>query len=268
MGQKMNNAPVYFTVAQVRFNPVLKLESYLSTIQDKMRVLRFSDYKRVNLQQIPASPAPDEGDAASSALQSQTRYLFGNIAETTSFVLENNALALQTTDYDVFESFSDLFMKGLGIIHEALQLEFSARIGLRYFDAVIPEEGETLEDYLIPEVSGLSHKLDGQLSHAFSETVATNPAGKLVSRVIIQEGQVGLPPAMQALAPKINTRFTQAQGWHAILDTDAFNEQREAFDLHKIELTMSGLHTEIRKSFDITVTPHAMNAWQQKREKE
>jgi uncharacterized protein (TIGR04255 family) len=172
-------------------------------------------------------------------------------------------MALQTTAYDVFEAFSGLFMQGLGVIHDALKLEFSERIGLRYFDAVIPKENESLADYLIPEVTGLSEKLSGQLSHVVSETVTTNLAGKLVSRVVIRDGHVGLPLGTRALAPKLDSRFTQTEGRHAILDTDAFREQREPFDLNKLETTMKDLHTEIRKSFDITVTPHALKVWKQ-----
>ena len=37
MGKKLANAPVYYTVAQVQFNPILNLDSFLPAIQAKMR---------------------------------------------------------------------------------------------------------------------------------------------------------------------------------------------------------------------------------------
>ena len=52
MGKKMSDAPVYFTVAQVQFNPILNIEGYLTTIQDRMRIASFPDFKRVDIQQL------------------------------------------------------------------------------------------------------------------------------------------------------------------------------------------------------------------------
>ena len=46
MGQQMKNAPVYFTVAQVRFNPVLSLSTFIPVIQDSFRKRRYPDFKK------------------------------------------------------------------------------------------------------------------------------------------------------------------------------------------------------------------------------
>lgn len=263
MGAKMKNAPVYFTVAQVRFNAVLNLESYLPAIQDRMRAEHFPDYKREVLQRIalPISGGDAEQVAAPPIL-SQSRFTFGDIDDMSGFVLDNNSLSFQTTDYDTFETFSKKLLDGLSILHDALHLDFTERVGLRYLDAVLPTaEKESLSDYLAPEVLGLSQKLGGQLVHSVSETVSFFNSGQLVSRVIIQNGRVGLPPELTAGAPKVNSRFTQPEGPHAILDTDAYCEQREGFDLSKLETRLSVLHDEILKSFNVTVTPHATKTW-------
>jgi uncharacterized protein (TIGR04255 family) len=259
MGQKMSNAPVYFTVAQVRFNPILNLDEFLPNIQDKMRTSGFPDFKQEIIQRIGIPFGANEpGQSAALA----ARYnVFGDMVGTTGFVLDNNALTLQTTAYETFESFSKLLLTGLGIVHKAIELNFIERVGLRYLDAVLPKENESVSDYLTPEVMGLSQKLTGQTLRAVSETVTTNRVGKLISRVIIQNGHVGLPPEMAALAPRIDPRFTALEGWYAIIDTDAFREQREAFNLEKLETTLVTLHEEIEKSFNATVTPHALATW-------
>jgi uncharacterized protein (TIGR04255 family) len=264
MGKKMSKAPVYFTVAQIRFNPILNMEGYLAAIQEKMRIARFPDFKRETIQQltVPFVSSSEGGQVPTPSFVPRARCIFGNMEGTTEFVLENSALALQTTDYDTFEIFSKMLLDGLGIVHDALKLDFTQRVGLRYLDAVLPKENESLSDYLTPEVLGLSLKLAGKLSHSFSETVTMNTSGQLVSRVIIQYGHLGLPPELMILAPRINPRFTQPEGRHAIIDTDAFFEQREAFNLEKLGDRLLALHGEIQKSFDATVTPFAINAWE------
>lgn len=264
MGKKMENAPVYFTVAQVRFNPILNMEGYLPTIQEKMRATHFPDFKRETIQQLVlqfGSPS-DGGQAQAPSFAPQPRCVFGNIERTTEFVLEHSALALQTTAYDTSDTFFKLLLDGLGIIHNTLRLDFTERVGLRYFDAVQPKANESLSEYLTPEVLGLSYKLGDNLSHAYSETVTMNTSGQLVSRVIVQDGRVGLPPEVAALAPQINPRFTEPEGRHAIIDTDAFCEQREAFSLERLNSKLVALHAEIEKSFNATVTPFAINTWE------
>jgi uncharacterized protein (TIGR04255 family) len=264
MGKKMKNAPVYFTVAQVRFNPVLNMEGYLPTIQERMRAAHFPDFKRETIQRLilPFASPSDVSQPPIPSFAPQARCIFGNIEATTEFVLETNAIALQTTAYDTSDTFFQMLLDGLGIIHDALRLDFTERVGLRYFDAVLPKSNESLSDYLTLEVLGLSHKIGDKLLHSYSETVTMNTSGQLVSRVIIQDGRVGLPPEVMALAPRINSRFTEPEGRHAILDTDAFYEQREAFSLEKIGSKLVALHAEIRRSFKATATPFAITAWE------
>lgn len=52
MGTKLSNAPVYYTVAQVQFNPVLDLDGYIPAIQSKMREAHFPDYKKEIVQRL------------------------------------------------------------------------------------------------------------------------------------------------------------------------------------------------------------------------
>lgn len=261
MGKKMSNAPVYFTVAQVRFNPILNLDSYIPSIQPKMKDARFPDYKQENLQRLVLGGG-EAGQMSPASLVPHSRFVFGDMDGKSNFVLENNSMAFQTTDYDTFETFSKTLLSGLSIINNALRLDFTERVGLRYLDAVQPKlKVETLADYLIPEVLGLSQKIDGQFEFSISETRSNVNLCKLVSRVIIQNGQVGLPPELAVVAPKVNPRFTQSEGLYAIIDTDAYSEKRESFDLASLERHLMELHEEIKKSFESTVTPHAHNIW-------
>lgn len=263
MGKKLSNAPVYYTVAQVQFNPILNLDAYVPAIQAKMREKHFPDFKQEILQRLVFPfGAVDAGQMNTPTVTPQSRYQFGNISGSARFALETNALSFESTGYETFEAFSDTLLSGLSVMHDALRLDFVERIGLRYLDAVQPsEEQESLRDFLVPEVLGLSLRGDVQHQHSVSETLVATPAGQLVSRVLIRYGQIGLPLELAALAPKINPRFTQRTGLHAIIDTDASRTQREAFDLGDVETQLKALHDEIDKCFRAIVTERALAAW-------
>lgn len=263
MGNKLTNAPVYYTVAQVQFNPVLDLDGYVAAIQSKMREAHFPDYRKEVVQRLVLPfGGTGQGQMTPPTVTPQSRYLFGDIAGQTLFLLETNSFSLQTTAYDTFESFSETLVKGLTILHGALQLDFVERIGLRYLDAIQPtKDNESLRDFLVPEVLGLALRGEGQLQHSVSETSVTTVAGQLVSRVLIRHGHVGLPMELSGLAPTINPRFTQREGLHAIVDTDASISQREVFNLDKVASRLTALHDEIDKCFKATVTNHARASW-------
>lgn len=263
MGEKLNNAPVYYTVAQVQFNPILNLEGYIPAIQAKMRESHFPDFKHEVFQRLVLPfGGMDPGQMAAPSVSPQSRYLFGDIAGRSLFLLETNVLSFQTTSYDTFETFSATLLKGLGILNEALRLDFVERIGLRYLDAVQPsKDSESLRDFLVPEVLGFALRGEGQLQHSVSETIVSTPAGQLISRVLIRHGNVGLPMELSGLAPTIDPRFTQREGLHAIVDTDASITRRDVFDLAKMETCLTALHEEIKKSFRATITDHALASW-------
>jgi uncharacterized protein (TIGR04255 family) len=83
----------------------------------------------------------------------------------------------------------------------------------------------------------------------------------LVSRVIIRDGNVGLPLELAPLALKLDECFTKTSCRHAILDIDAFKEAREPFDSGKIKTKLKELHSEIDRAFKSIVTPHALATW-------
>ena len=268
MGEKMKNAPVYFTIAQVRHNPVLRLGSYAPDIQDRMRKAGYPDFKKGIAMAFSLMPQiGNESQPQNPIVEQVERLMFFSADSTKGFIVEQNALSFYTTDYDTFETFADEFMKGVSIVHECVTLALTERIGLRYLDAIVPPNGEDgLSDYLAPGVLGISPRLpaDVRVSHSFVETHMTHIQSSecaVLARTIIQAGRLGFPMDLQPMGVKIADRFQEINGVHAIVDTDASIEGRHAFDLDGIKNQLQKLRKGVGLAFDATVTPLAVAAW-------
>lgn len=267
MGKKMKNAPVYFTIAQVRHNPVLRLDSYVPDIQERMRKAGYPDHRPGKTLIVNLTPGGTEGepDVHRPIPQSVERHVFLSIDGTQGFIVEQGALSFQATEYDTFPTFAEQFFLGLGIVHECITLAYSERIGIRYLDAVVPAGGEPeLGKYLAPGVIGLAGRLpEGvPIGLSLSETHIPLPDANLLSRTIIRNGPLGFPMDLEPQGLHVPERFQQINGVHAIIDTDASQIGRQAFDIAKLRERLDMLHTRIRMAFDASVTDYAIKAWE------
>jgi uncharacterized protein (TIGR04255 family) len=261
MGDPLRNPPVYFTVAQVRFNPILKLADFLPSVQESFRHARFPDFVKhstiaikVNVQEGVTTPTPHQ----------QERYAFGNAAKTHSFLLDECSLTLQSTDYGRFETFSEEFLKGLDRLHEIVQLDFLERVGVRYLDRVVPlAANDTLAQYLAPEALGLSTRLPGSAVHSFCETLTEVQGMKLLSRVVMLTGPVAFPPDLLPLGLEVAKRFQSQHGPHAVLDNDGFVDGREPYSVDTVRTHLHTIHEVIRAAFRAIATPYAFKVWNQ-----
>ncbi len=258
MGKPLKQPPVYFTVAQVRFNTVLKLSEYLPTIQEELRRAGFPAYSphssivlQFTMQDGQTVPLP----------QKQDQFLFGNMERTHSFVLSSEALTFQSTNYGTYETFSAAFLSGLRIVNEAVKLDFTERVGLRYLDHVFPKSGENLEDYLAPEVHGLSARLGGESMQSFAEMFNHVKDIRLRARVLIQNSGLAFPPDLLPHGMAVHPRFAESNGKHAVLDSDGFVEGRELFSTEGVGKHLDEIHNVISGAFRAIVTPHALKVW-------
>lgn len=258
MSPPLKNPPVFFTVAQVRFNPLLKLSDFLPSIQEAMRKFGFPAFTVHST--IALQFAVQDGQTVPQPVPHE-QYLFANVEQTHCFVLSSDSLTFQSTDYGTYESFSEVFLEGLALVHKEVALAFTDRIGLRYLDHVFPKAGDSLSPYLASEVQGLSARLGGHPLHSYSE--ALNAVGNVVlrARVVIQNGGLGFPPDLLPHGMAVQQRFTQAQGMHAILDTDGAVEGRNLFSLEAVRGHLLAIHDVIGAAFRATVTDHARAVW-------
>jgi uncharacterized protein (TIGR04255 family) len=262
VGRKMTSAPVYLTLAQVRFNQLLALDSYVPAIQEKFRKLGYPDVQKAVLQTFNLNVTGVADDSRAVPVVPTAQYVFSNIEKTAGFILQQNGLTFHSTDYDTFETFSATLLEGLEFVNVSVGgLSFSDRIGVRYLDAIYPREGEGLSLYLIASVLGLIGKIEGQVVYSFLETMSQVRSIKLIARTIFETGKVGFPADMHPMPFVLPERFRTLDGLHATLDTDGFTEVREVFNLNVIKVRLLEIHHEIEKVFKAIVTPRALEIW-------
>lgn len=259
MGTPLKNPPVYLTLAQVRFNPILMLSGFLPSIQERFRHAGYPDFVRQNI--ISIQVTIQEGQQPAPTPVTKELFQLGNAEKTHTFILDEQSLTLQSTNYDHFEAFSACFLKGLNIVNDVVNLAFTERVGLRYLDRVMPQSGEMIEQYLVAEAKGMSSQLDGNSLYAFTESMNEIGNIKLLSRVAVQEGPLAFPPDIQLGNMQIFERFKSYVGKSAILDNDGSVEGREAFSMQAVGKHLDAIHQVIGKAFRTTVSTYALNAW-------
>ncbi|MCL2715832.1 MAG: TIGR04255 family protein [Alphaproteobacteria bacterium] len=262
MGTPLKNPPVCFTIAQARFNPLLKLGDYLPSIQDAMRKAGFSDF--TSRKAITVQIADQERPPTPPNVVSLDQYFFANAGKTHRFILNPDAFTFQSTRYRHFEEFSAQFLKGLAMVHEIVELDFTVLVGLRYFDHVAPRPNESIEQYVVPEVLGLDSPRGGTVAYSFSETFSYIDNVGLRSRVLIRNGQFAFPPDVIADGMEIEQRFLRNSGRHATLDTDGFVDGRIVFSEEAVRKHPGSIHDVISASFKSAATAHAFEAWNEK----
>lgn len=260
MSKKMKNAPIYYALAQVRFNTLAALETYIPPIQERLRKAGYPDFQPTQVATLVLSGQ----EVAKPSMA--TRYVFLNAQKISGFILDQGAITFQTADYDTFDPFLAAFFEGLAILHAEAVLSYSDRVGIRFLDAVCPLTGETMSQYLQPYVLGLSAGLHGrELVHSLSETRTRSGKTTLVGRaIILRQDQQGIafPQDLQPVPITPLDKFKQVKGEYAVLDNDSWIEDRQNFDMGAIDTTCRMLHDDVWQSFDLMITPHAKTVWE------
>jgi uncharacterized protein (TIGR04255 family) len=256
----MNLAPVFYTLAQVQFNPITQMPDYVSRLQEHLRRNGFPDFRADSQTEL----AIRQLDELQTDVQQQKhiRWSFTNPDRTEGYLLLPNALVFHTTIYETFQDFLKKTILGLELVHEVVELAYTECIGLRYLDAVVPIDNDTLQQYLNPSLLGLSNSVDGQLVHSFTETVTSMRSGTLVSRAVITDNVLSLSPDLFPLQLELAPRFREINGRHAVLDTDFFVAQRtKKFDITEVNNQLLAAHEVLTNAFESSVTAYSKEKW-------
>jgi uncharacterized protein (TIGR04255 family) len=257
MGEKLANAPVFLTAAQVSHNPILA-----APLQEQFRKMGFTDYKVRVQSGFEIDVSNPSGMKVKSQETRQHSYL--NRSGSACFVLENSRLYFQVTEYDVFETFRAMFIEGLKLLHSVVTLDYIDAVSMRLLDAIAPLDNESLSDYMAKELLGIGEILEEEdwgVVHCASEASITTPEHKIVVRALARNGKLSVPPDLNIFGMNIMPRFSSIEGVHAILDTDCAYASRKSFDLELISTRLRLLKDDLRTTFEAAVTGHALARW-------
>ncbi|MCW5589245.1 MAG: TIGR04255 family protein [Legionellales bacterium] len=257
MNMTLKNPPVFYTLAQIKFNTIAHIDKYIPDIQDSLRHKGYPEFVNEKLMSIEVrdSQKPDISS------QEKDRWKFSNFSGTEGYLLLSNSLMFHTTSYNSFEDFLDKLISGISLIDEIIELAYVERIGLRYLNAIAPKDTEQLENYLSPALLGFSSLIKGELSHSFIETVFSINHVTLVARALTSKDRLALPPDLYPLQLKLSPRFLDLKGYTTTLDIDAFLEERQIFTIPPLKESMLTLHKISKVSFQASVTDYARNEW-------
>lgn len=259
MGEKLQNAPIFFSIGQIRFNPILDMHRHIETLQKEFRQDSFSGFSEENLTSIQLDPA---GASPNVVPTSQKRWRFTNSKKTGEFILFPNSISYQTTNYETSQHFKSRLMAAIRIVHKELNLDYVEQIGFRTLDAVIPSQDHPLEAWIKPELLGFYSGTNNSLKHNILEGVSTiGSSGFLVQRVVILRGALAVPIDLMPIALEIGERFKSVNGWHAILDTDFAAREQFDFDIDAIGERVTFVKKEASKAFRNAVSSQAMDLW-------
>lgn len=256
---KMSFAPVFYTLAQVQFNQIAQISDYVARLQERLRRSGFPDFQAENQLELTIRRLDESQPDVQP--QQHMRWSFMNTERTEGYLLLSNALVFHTTTYHTFTDFLQKTISGLNLVHEIVELAYVERIGLRYLNAVVPMDNDTLQQYLNPSLLGFSANLEGRLSHSFTETVTVVDEGNLVARAVITDGALALSPDLISLQLSLQPQFTGINSRNAVLDTDYFVVNRNSFDLKEIEDQLLKAHDIITNAFKVSVTDYAREKW-------
>ncbi len=263
--KKLNKAPVYYALVQAHFNPIAAMATkYIDGIQDEFRKAGYSRYEESDFAHLVFSSPGEDGQPQ---LAHGKNWIFSKADKTSGFVLNQHSITYQTTDYDSRKEFLNGLLNGFQIVHSTINLDYISRLGLRYLDAIIPDEGEDVTMYLQPslhgvEISGAKRHIRTQESVFLTETGLTLKQGTLVSRIYQVNGPLGFPPGISPQGLELKPRFQISDSIdHAVLDTDHFVEGLIGVDVEQVQQILSSLQQGASKAFNAMVTSHALGRW-------
>jgi uncharacterized protein (TIGR04255 family) len=259
VGKRMAKPPIFYTVAQIVFNPVLDMGDYVPKFHARIRK-DFPEFRHEELRKIQLNVA----DPASTEVMSSSavpRWSFSNLRQTSGYVLRTDSIAFHTTAYETSAEFSAATARGISLVNDVIGLSYVDRVGFRTLDAIVPEGDQPLGSYLRSEVLGFREFLKGESTHNVTENVTTLSSGQLVSRLVTRSGPVGIPIDLFPISLKFKAQLEGPLGLHAVLDLDHSQQNRFEFDLDEIEQRVRLGKTALTEVFRSTVTPRALASW-------
>jgi uncharacterized protein (TIGR04255 family) len=255
----MKNPPIFYTIGQIQFNPVLGMAKFIPDIQDSLRS-RFPDFRQEKRATLQIRIGEENSAPAQAA--TQDRWHFIDLKKTSGYLLQPQSLVFHTTAYEDSEHFLQKVLDGISAVNKCADLTYVDGVAIRTLDAVIPEAGLNVRDYLNPAVRGISDGLDGSLKHNVMESLwEIPPNGILISRVSIVKGSLATPMDLFPLPLELRPNLRELNLEHALLDNDRQERERFVFDLEEIRKKLLIVKKGATEAFQKEISQLALERW-------
>ena len=247
-------SPLIHVLAEIRFSPVLAMETHIAGIQEALRTQGFPLYESLEV------PVLRFDLKSNPTIGRQPRWDFLNAEKTLAVFLSTNFVVIHTTRFTHFNELCARTGEVLAIIHSAAQIGLVEQLGLRYVNLVRAPADERISDYLNPGLLGISIPDFHSPTHRY-ETVAFQPDDSRVAvRCLQNDSGEYLPPdlANEDLNHAVDL---EADAYACILDLDHSLERRRSFDLQSVLDSLGSMHDNLDLVFRTAVTDHALEIW-------
>lgn len=256
---RLTKAPVVSIIGQVRFSPVLAIESSVPKIQDELRQKGFPKFDKVTQQSVTFR-------SDSSPIPPTVEYLwrFTDREDGQIVVLSTSALTLHSMLNQTAEEFDRVLLDLVKIIHDIVRPELILRIGLRYLNVIQPSEDLTdaggLSRYVQEGILGIPLQRAGAKNSAWHiYSVNQTEYGVLVFQARHPLSENFVPPDL-FLGPNIKIRPLRPCP-SVVLDLDHFADLNMPFDIDSIKTSLENFHEVLDLAFTLAVQESALAEW-------
>lgn len=245
---KLERQPLTLVLAEFRFQPAADLSRGISDFCGQAG-LQEGDFKECITQEVQTGP---EGI---SIKKPGKIWFLVNHDQGRMIQLEKDRLIVATTKYPRFVAFAGECLNNVRALEKTLKPENLVRVGLRYNDAVVPLEGENLEQYLHDKLLPvpLLETKSGIFERHKTETLIHTHSGLLALRVLMGRHGLGVMPdlagkfSLELPVSVPNDRVT------AVLDFDHFWKPSTGitalFTAEEADKRLRALHQAARAAF-------------------
>jgi len=252
------SAPLVYVLAEVRCSPTLDVERRAAAVQEAIR----SEYPLLEpVADIRVSPGAQIGATTSPI------FAFADANRRRGVVISSGSVCYHVTEYATSNEFLDQLGSVLRAIEPIYATDTVTRLGLRYVDAIVPEDNETVFDYVSPALAGVSLD-DGSSRRVQCVVEQPRQDGGIAIRFLA----LGIPiyrspdlPALGLRQPAWVDRAMEHQAATAILDTDHWIATPRQYQAEPVLDAFKSLKAGITSAFLKATTPHALKIWQSPR---
>lgn len=258
LGQ-LPNAPLIYVLAQVAFNRVPKMPTIWESFHQRV----FDRYPESEIEHVQQFTIQGEGLDPIK----ETRWHLLSRDRHHGLMLHANGLIFHTTSYSTSKDFIDEVAFAVEQLAEVLPRNIQVnRLGLRYIDLLLPQQGLTVDDQVVDTLRMLRMDSIGCTS-ARSESIShyqSQMGGQLILRYRQTVGVDVLPgdlfPNVLAPAPRLAVP-KPPEALVGMLDFDHILKTDVPLDANRIAAFFRKLQHTTSAAFRVVTTPDAMQLW-------